>query len=148
MYIDEEQEKALDQFLEDNGKIERYNPMVAGGDFPLIDSRDVLVKILNPGTPAQVIKMLPDILGELFELVGDGNGNGGGSTSGITVDAINWKKTSDDGRLTTYTMVFSNGNTRDFTVRNGVDYVLTDANKTEIIDELLARLPIAEEVSV
>ena len=66
----------------------------------------------------------------------------------LTVTSI--KKMSSEGLLDTYTITFLSGETSTFTVKNGEngdDYVLTDDDKAEIADIVLASLSVAEEAS-
>ena len=68
--------------------------------------------------------------------VGQGIELGNGGASGAnSVGISKIEKTSTSGMVDTYTITYTNGNTSTFTVTNGSDYVLTDADKTEIAEQ-------------
>ena len=59
-------------------------------------------------------------------------------------------KTSSEGLVDTYTITFLSGETSTFTVKNGENgdaYILTEADKVEIAERVLADFPEAEEAS-
>ena len=104
---------------------------------PLVDGEHSLVGLINA-----LIETLNTILGDVKE------------KQALAVSGI--EKTSSNGLVDTYTITFLSGETSTFTVKNGEngdkgdkgdDYVLTEADKTEIAQRVLASLPVAEEAS-
>lgn len=129
----------IDYLVKEKGSLPAASPIIAMGQFPLVTIYDVIVDVKDYGTGEQEEIMLSDVLA--------GIGPGGGGAA-VGIDRIQHKETSDDGLIDTYTIVLTNGTQYDFNVRNGKDYVMTEDDKTEIINGLLGRLPVAEEVSV
>lgn len=65
--------------------------------------------------------------------------------TGIGITSIT--KTSTSGNVDTYTILFTNNNTTTFQITNGADYVLTNADKQEIVSLVLSSAGDGDEVS-
>lgn len=98
---------------------------------PLVDGDHSLVGLINA-----LIETLNTILGDVKE------------KQALAVSGI--EKTSSEGLVDTYTITFLSGETSTFTVKNGENgdaYILTEADKVEIAERVLADFPMAEEAS-
>jgi hypothetical protein len=97
---------------------------------PLVDGDHSLVGLINA-----LIETLNTILGDVKE------------KQSLAVSGI--RKTSSEGLVDTYTITFLSGETSTFTVKNGENgdaYILTEADKVEIAERVLADFPVAEGV--